>query len=515
MTAVADEAKGSAAAVRFPWGVSRAGLLVLVVAQFLIGLDAAIATVAMPTIEREMSIGAASIQWTVIGYMVAAAALAVPVGAFGDRIGKRRVYVVGLAVFTVGSLMCAASSSGPWLVAGRIVSGCGAAAIGVLALAILTSAVHEDCVPKIVGLWAALSSVASCLAPMLSGLLVQTVGWRWLFGVNVVPLALITVVAVWKVPDSSVHAGRRVGSLGSALMVASVLLIAGGLSLSERYGHASVEVVVAVLCGLALLVVFALQQRHTSKPLTDWSVIGKHPIPAVLALLAAIGLALTGAMFQETLLVQNAFDYSPLLAGSLDVGPAVAFIVCATFASRLAVRFGIGKIVALGLLVSGIGVLAIGLTNQDPSPVALAAWFVLLGVGMGLTVPTLNATAMQRVSSASRGAVSGFLSLSSQLSAVVGIALLGGIAAAATRQSWLADLSDNQRDESLIGKVVSGAIANINDNYGITVANAADVAYEYGVILSLLAGAVGLLAAAVAAVFWLRGVVFLDPKPRQ
>ncbi|MEI6621394.1 MAG: MFS transporter, partial [Actinomycetes bacterium] len=202
------------------------GLLIMVCAQFLVGLDATIATIAMPTMEREMSVNAASIQWTVIGYMVACAAVAVPVGALGDRIGKRPVYVLGLGAVVVGSIICTLSGSNWTLVTGRAIGGCGAAATTVMTLAILTSAVSTDLVPRVVGMWAALSSSATCLAPMLSGLLVQTVGWRLMFSINVIPLIVIMVLAYWKVPNTERATATRMGGLGLSLMVASVLLVA-------------------------------------------------------------------------------------------------------------------------------------------------------------------------------------------------------------------------------------------------------------------------------------------------
>ncbi|MEI8083068.1 MAG: MFS transporter, partial [Actinomycetes bacterium] len=343
MTAVVVTSERSQSPARFPWGISKLGLLIMVCAQFLVGLDAAIATIAMPTMERELSVNAASIQWTVIGYMVACAAVAVPVGALGDRIGKRPVYVAGLGAVLAGSIICTLSGSNWVLVTGRAIGGCGAAATTVMTLAILTSAVSADLVPKVVGMWAALSSSATCLAPMLSGLLVQTVGWRLMFGIDVIPLIVIMILARWTVPNTERATATRMGGLGLGLMVASVLLVAGGLSRSGGNRLLSAGVLLPVVAGLLVMVAFVYQQRRTAKPLTDWKVIGQYPIPAVLVLLAALGLALTGSMFQEMMLLQKAFDYSPLLAGSLDVGPAVIFVVCAALTSRISARFGVAR----------------------------------------------------------------------------------------------------------------------------------------------------------------------------
>jgi len=161
-------------------------------------------------------------------------------------------------------------------------------------------------------------------------------------------------------------------------------------------------------------------------------------------LLAALGLALTGSMFQEMMLLQKAFDYSPLLAGSLDVGPAVIFVVCAALTSRISARFGVARTVAVGLFISGCGIFGIAVANTDPSPL----WFV----------------------------------------------------------PWLDELAEDEVQEGAVAKVASGAIANINDNFGVAVGNVANLAYQYGVIIAMSVGALGLFSASVVAAIWLRGV---------
>lgn len=371
-----------------------------------------------------------------------------------------------------------------------------------LSLAILVSRAPKNQIARIVGAWAALSSIAACVAPLLGGLLVEAAGWRWLFAINIGPLIIMIWLAWKKLPGDHSRTRTGIDVVGTGLLVASIFAVSTGLSLSVTRSLSSPYVIGPILVGFLLLALFVYQQRQTRHPMTDWSVIGARPIPLVMLLLAASTMAITGAMFQQTLLIQDAFAFSPLLAGFIDVAPAVVFIGAAAFSARVSHRFGLAQTVAGGLAISAVGLLGIGVIDRDESPLQLVVWSLFLGLGMGISVPSLNSAAIRRVTKESLGAVSGFLSLASQLAAVIGIGLFGGIAAASTRTQWMT-IEPQGQSPDLVTKVISGSISVINEQYGLGTATAASSAYTKGVILSVIVSGIGLLVAALFALIFL------------
>ncbi len=492
-------------------------LFALAVGQFLVGLDLSVMSVALPSIQREFDVGMAQLQWAVMAYMVAGAAFAVPFGALGDRVGRRRLYLVGTALFAGGSAISALAPNIEVLIAGRAVQGVGAGAMGTLALAMLTASVAHDAIPKLIGLWTAITAGASALGPLVGGAMVTAFGWRWVFGINVILIALMIPLVLKEVPRSAPDSAvaRGIDWLGSGLLTIAMILIAGGLSLLEDDSITSPSVWGPVALGLIVVVLLGVQQRYSKEPLTDWATLRIPPIPAALFLLVLLSMVLAGAMLQQTMLVQNVLGFTPMVAGLVSFGASLMLVIFSPISPVVMKRIGLGPTTGLGLLLAAGGLFGMSTINASTSPFTVAIWLSILGAGLGFGMPAVSAGAMSAIPRASMGALSGFISVIGSISAILGIAVMGGLSAARTQGAWAVLSVQVSLPEDITGMVVSGAIPEIREQYGDPTAVLAGVAYTSGVTEALLIAGGALVVAAIFAVVSLgrRGKVARTTAP--
>ena len=477
-------------------------LLALAIGQFLVGLDLSVMSVALPSIQREFNEGMLQLQWAVMAYMVAGAALAVPFGALGDRLGRRRLYLFGAGVFAVGSLVSALAPGMIPLIIGRALQGVGSGAMGTLALAMLVAAVPRDQIGKLIGLWTAVTSGASALGPLIGGVLVSALGWRSVFGINVILMALVIPLVMREVPNDTpqTRSTSKVDVLGAALLTMSMIFIAGGLSLLEHNPFSSPVVWGPVVVGLVVVAALVAQQRRSPMPLTDWAAIKVAPIPATLILLVILGMVLAGAMLQQTMLVQNVLGFSPLVAGLVAFGASFMLVVLSPVSPLVMRRIGLGLTSGLGLALTAAGLFGLSTMSESTGPWSVALFLAIMGAGLGFGMPAVSAGAMEAVPRESTGAVSGFLNLIGSISAVLGIAVVGAISATQVAAAWQATSSSISNAADLSDEVISGAIPEIRQKAGDQAAKIAGEAYLVGVTDALRIAGWGVLAAAVVSV---------------
>lgn len=480
-------------------------LIAFAIGQFLVGLDLSVMSVALPSIQREFGVGMAQLQWAVMAYMVAGAALAVPFGAMGDAVGRRRLYLLGAMLFAVGSAISAASPNVEVLIVGRAVQGIGAGAMGTLALAMLTSSVAHDQIPKLLGAWTAITSGASALGPLIGGFLVTALGWRWVFWINVVLMLLVIPMVARRAPKdvASSKTGGHIDWLGSALLTIALILIAGGLGLLENESISSPSVWGPIVAGIVVVGILALQQKRSKAPLTDWAAIRVAPIPATLILLVLLSMVLSGAMLQQTMLVQNVLGFTPLVAGLVAFGASAMLVIFSPISPMVMTKIGLGPTVAIGLGLTSVGLFGLSTINDSTTAGQVAIWLSIMGAGLGFGMPAASAGAMSSIPRESMGAVSGFMSLISSVSAVLGIAVVGGLSANRTEQAWSTLGAKVNDADGLVGQVVSGAIPELRSKYGDDVAKLAGEAYTSGVTEALQIAAIGVAIAAVLSLFLL------------
>lgn len=485
----------------------------LAAGQFLVGLDASVATVALPRIQRDLDASAPQLQWVLMAYVVAGAALALPIGALGDRLGRKKLYLGGAAIFAMGSAASALAPTIGVLIGARAIQGVGAAAIGSLALAILTTAVPKDRIGPVVGMWTAVSTAAMAAGPLIGGLLVQSIGWRWVFGINV-PLAVIVFfVAAAKLPAREHRKAGRLEWIGSALITIALIAVSLGLNAAEKTGFASPRVLVPVAIGIVVVGIAALQQRRARVQMLDWSQLGRSPVPAALVLAVLLGLALSGSLFQLTLLLQNALGFSPAECGIITVGATVSFIVLSPLSGKMAAKVGLARLTCLGLGLAALGMLLLSGVDDSTSAIRIAIDLAVLGAGLGTAMPAVSSATMAAVDKEAAGSASGALNLASQVASVLGIAIIGSIAMARIGASW-DELAGSSRELlDLRGKVVAGDFGAVREAVGAREATRAADVFTGGVAEAFRIGALGLGISAVAALFLLRNARIAPEGP--
>ena len=484
---------------------SNIALIALATGQFLVGLDLSVMSVALPSIQKEFGVGMGQLEWAMMAYMVAGAALAVPAGALGDRTGRRRLYLIGTSIFVVGSAISALSPDMGVLIVGRAIQGVGSGFMGTLALAMLTSAVAHDQIAKLIGLWTAVTSGAAAFGPIIGGAMVQFFGWRWMFGINVFLMAAVIPLVLREVPrdtpDKSLN--RKVDWLGSSILTVAMILIAGGLSMLERYEYYQPIVYAPVAAGLVVILILVMQQRHSLVKLTNWVSIKIAPIPATLTISVILSMVLAGAMMQQMILVQNVLGFTPMMAGISSFGASLMLVVFSPISPKIMGRIGLGPTTCIGLGITAIGLFGLHLTTPNTVLLQIMFWFAVMGVGIGVGMPAVSAGAMMAIPREQMGTIAGFMALISSISAVLGIAVMNAIAALKVTSVWQVVGADFPDVKPLTDEVISGAIPEILESHGQETATAAALAYTAGVTTSLLIAAVGVAIAAIVALFLL------------
>lgn len=419
-------------------------ILVVSVAAFLASLDLFIVNIAFPEIRNAFGTADLSaMSWILNGYTIVFAAFLNPAGRLGDRYGHRRIFLWGLAVFTVGSAACGLSGSFAMLVASRVVQAVGAAMLMPSSLALLMAAVPASRRAAAVTKWSAMSGMAAALGPPVGGLLVE-LSWRWIFFVNL-PLVLVAlVVGPWAlgetkgtgtgIPDllGAISVVLGIGSLVWALIE---LPVAGGTT-------AVVAATVGAVCAMALAVWRSL--RHPT-PTIDLAAVRVVPMwsscIALLLFSAAFGAMLLG----NVMLLTTVWHQSPAVAGlCLAPSPAVVVIVSLTLTARLIGKFGIGAVAALGAISYLVGIV-IWLWRVGPEPNYLVDFLpaqLFTGAGVGLVMPSLSAVSGLALPSHRWGAGSALTNTARQLGTVLGTAVLTmiyqpGISLTTVRTGWV------------------------------------------------------------------------------
>ena len=394
-------------------------LLATVLGSAVAALDATVVTIALPRIAADLDARVADVQWISNGYLLSLASLILLGGALGDRYGRRRVFLVGVAWFALASLLCGAAPSTQWLVAGRVLQGIGGALLTPGSLAIIDSAFARVDRAAAVGLWSGLGGVATAIGPFAGGWLVE-VSWRWAFLVNL-PLAVAVVaVSLRHVPESSdPTVGGRLDGAGAALGAA-------GLALTT-YGLAQRAAAVAAI-GLAVLVAFVLVERRVANPMLPLVVFRSRAFSATNATTFVVYGGLGVAFFLLGLVLQTALGYSPLAAGAATLPITLLMLVLSARAGRLAQRIGPRWPLTLGPLVVAAGLLLYLRVEPGASYAGVVLPAVLVfGAGLALTVAPLTATVLAAADEAHAGIASGVnnaVARSAQLLAVAAVPLV-------------------------------------------------------------------------------------------
>jgi len=385
-------------------------------------LDGSIVSLALPAIDRDLDAGVTGLQWTVNGYTLSLAALILVGGSLGDRLGRRRVFVVGVVWFALASVACAAAPTAETLVAARVLQGVGAALLTPGSLAIISASIHPDDRGRAIGAWSGLSGVTTAVGPLLGGWLVDVIGWRSVFWINVPIAAAVVWIAVRHVPET--HGDHQRLDVGGALLAAASLafLTFGLVDQSWTFG----------VVGLVLLIAFVVHQRLTPHALVPLTLFADRVFTAANICTFAIYGALSGSMFLLVLQLQYVAGFSPLEAGLATLPGTVLMLLFASRAGALSARIGPRLPMALGPMIAALGLLLYLRIGEDASFVTdVLPGAVVFGIGLTLLVAPLTTAVLAAAPASQAGIASGInnaVARTASLLAVAAIPPLAGIA---------------------------------------------------------------------------------------
>lgn len=411
----------------------RLALLAASLGFFIVCLDVTVVNVALERIGKGLSASATELEWVLNAYTLAFACLLLSAGALGDRVGARRVFMGGFALFTLASLACGFATGAAMLITARVAQGIGAALCVPSSLSLLNVSFPDPRArAKAVSIWAGTAALALGAGPVVGGALVDCFGWPSIFLINL-PVGVAGIALTWAyAPDSVRHAERRFDLSGQLLAVVALAALMFAVVESARLGWAHVAVRMGIACFVALGVVFVLVEKWQRHPMLPLSLFA---IPAV-NVSSAIGMSLNfgyyGLMFAMSLFFQRVRGYTPFEAG-LAFLPMTAVVTVANLASgALAARFDYRVPMVAGQVLAAIGFLSLRLIGSSSSFLAMTTPLLAIGVGVALTVPSINTAVLDHVDSRSVGIASGVLNTARQIGGALGVGIFGSLVVGTT-----------------------------------------------------------------------------------
>jgi MFS transporter, DHA2 family, methylenomycin A resistance protein len=498
----------------------RLTLLAMCVSTFMIQLDVTIVNVALPSLQRSLHPTAGGLEWVISAYALALAALIPVGGALGDRYGRKRVFLIGITVFALGSVACALSPNDQALIGFRVLQGIGGAGMLALTLSIITETFPAESRATAIGTWAAIGGTGFGVGPVTGGILLSFFGWSSVFWVNI-PFALIAVVlTLVAVPESRNPNSRRLDVPGVATSALGLVAITLGLVEASSHPWSSAPVAAPLALGAVLLVGFALWEHRSPQPMIPPTLLSARSFLSASGVYLISFTALTAVLFYVTLLYQNVNGWSALRTGLSWLFMNGPFLLMAQFTGRIDRRHPPHRVVAAGCVVAAIGIFALSRAGANTSFALTAVGYILAGAGFGVLVPGVSHVAMRDVPTGVSGAASSVVNASRQIGTSVGLAVLGSIAVTTATSDWHTTIhrfpaSIQPAAARQTQNVATAHINAVTQALGHNYTAAAASSFVHGYRLALGIGAACLLAAALTAVLGFRPRPPSDAKTRQ
>jgi EmrB/QacA subfamily drug resistance transporter len=402
-------------------------LAIVSIGLFMVVLDNLVVTVALPSIHRDLGASIQALEWTVNAYTLAYAVLLLTGSALGDRFGRRRMFMAGIALFTLSSAAAALAPSTDLLIAARALQGTGAAIATPLTLTLLADAFPPERRGLALGVWSGISGVAVALGPLVGGAVVQAASWHWIFWINVPIGALLVPLAGARLAESH-GPSRRLDLRGLALGSTGLFGIVFGLVRSQSLGWGSSEVLVALGAGILLIVAFVVSELRTSEPMLPMSFFASRGFAVTNVVSLAMYFGMFGSIFFLSQFLQNVLSNTPLQAGIKLLVWTGATMIVAPLAGFFSERLG-----SRPFLIAGLGLQAIALgwlaeiAGLHTTYASMIAPFVLAGAGMALVfAPAANAV-LSSVRVDQAGQASGATNAIRELGGVLGVSVLATV----------------------------------------------------------------------------------------
>ncbi len=405
-------------------------MTVVSVGTFLSVLDGNIVNIALPTIVDEMGADFATVQWVVLIYLLTMATLMLGIGRLGDMFGKKRLYMAGFVLFTVGSLLCGLSPTIYWLIGSRVVQAGGAAMIMALGTAIATEAFPPAERGKAMGINGAVISVGIIVGPTVGGFIIGQFVWNWIFFVNL-PVGIVgTLMAMRYLPVYAANGRQKFDFVGALALFVALFGLLMGLTLGQRWGFGSTAVLALFALHLFTLTFFIWWEWRIKQPMVDLRIFRNvlFSVNLFTGLLTFVSIA--GAIILLPFYLQNVLEFTPQKIGLLLAVVPVVLAIISPLSGIMSDRMGTRLITAVGLAILVFGYYAMSTLNAETSGLGFVLRLLPIGIGMGVFSSPNNSAVMGAVTRARLGIASGLLALTRTLGQTTGIALLGAFWAA-------------------------------------------------------------------------------------
>lgn len=415
-----------------PSGTRRRALLAILacsIPEFMVALDNLVVSNALVPISRDLHANEAQLQWVVNAYTLAFASLLLTGAALGDRFGRRRIFLAGLALFMAGSMVCGLSGTVQILILGRVVQGAGAAAAMPLSLTLIAASVRPEKRSAAVGLWSAMTGLGTALGPVIGGAITHGLAWQWIFWINI-PVGAVAFVLIVAAVRESDGPDKALDLPGVVMGGAAVFLTVWSIVNGHHYGWGSTRIVAGFTAAAALLIAFILWERHTANPLLP---LHFYRIPSFVlsnVVSATFYFGLFGAIFLLVQYLQTALGYNAWEAGLRTLPWSLGPLITAPLAGLVTDRIGGGRLMALGMTLDAVALGWLALIGRPdlPYPHAIPA-LVLGGIGMGIVWTPVTAVVLASVRPSEQGKASGANSTVREVGGALGIAVCTSVVA--------------------------------------------------------------------------------------
>ncbi len=411
-------------------------LVLCCLAQFMVVLDVSIVNVALPSIRSDLDFTPGELQWIVNAYTLTFAGFLLLGGRAADLLGRRRVFMAGMLLFALASLVGGLAEDRLTLVIARAIQGLGGAVVAPATLSILATTFTDRAERnKALGLWGAMGGVGGATGALLGGALTQTLNWRWVLFINL-PIGLFAAVAAWRVVAAGrpERRGRHFDLAGALSVTGGLVVLTYGIVRTEVHGWGSATTLATLGAGLALLAAFLyVEARRAAEPLMPLRIFRSLPLSAANLIVFALGSSVFAMWYFVTLYLQNVLGYSPLRAGFAFLPMTVLIVICSRFAGSLVSRRG-----PWGMLAAGMSMIAVGLalfSQVSPDGTYLGdvlAPSLLCAAGIGFSFVPVTIAATSGVAASESGLASGLVNTSRQVGGSLGLAVLATLATART-----------------------------------------------------------------------------------
>jgi EmrB/QacA subfamily drug resistance transporter len=405
-------------------------LAICCMSLFIVGIDVTIVNVALPSIQKELHASISSLQWTIDAYTLVLACLLMLSGSIADRFGRRRIFQLGLTIFSLGSLLCSVAPSVGWLIAFRALQAIGGSMLNPVALSIIANTFTDPKErAKALGVWGGVVGLSLALGPVLGGFLVTGVGWRSVFWINIPIGAAAIVLTQMFVPESKAPHARRLDPPAQALILVSLATLVYAIIEAPQRGWASASTLALFGVSFVAAIAFIVVERRRDEPLIDIRFFHSVPFSGATAIALCAFAALGGFLFLNTLYLQDVRHFSPLHAGLITAPMAVMTLVFAPLSGRMVASRGPRLPLILAGPIMAAGALMLTRLSLHTSDFALLGAYLVFGIGFGLVNAPISNTAVSGMPRERAGVAGAVASTGRQIGASLGVAITGSLVA--------------------------------------------------------------------------------------